>query len=53
VDCVDAQEGSCVVHVTYDMTLLPGSEPNGLDAYDEASFATMMNHWHEFVNQNL
>jgi hypothetical protein len=27
VNCVDAQEGGCVVHVTYDMTLLPGGDP--------------------------
>jgi hypothetical protein len=35
------------------MTLLPGGDPTGLDAYDEASFETMMNHWRELVSQNL
>jgi hypothetical protein len=53
VNCVDAQRGGCVVHVAYDMTLLPGGDPSALDAYDETSFEKMMNHWHEFVCQNL
>ncbi len=53
VACMDAQEDGCVVHVTYDMTLLPDGDPTDLGAYDEASFATMMNHWHELVSRNL
>lgn len=53
VDCKDASHGGCVVSVSYDMSSLPGSDPTGLDAYDEASFAAMLNHWSHAINHSL
>jgi hypothetical protein len=53
VSCTDTPDGRCVVSVTYDMSLLPGSDPAGLDAYDESSFGAMMNHWSEAVRRHL
>ena len=53
VRCEDILDGECVVTVTYDMSLLPGSNPTGLDAYDDASFEAMMNHWSEALSQNV
>lgn len=45
VQCADLAEGGCVVTVAYDMSLLPGSDPTGLDSYDDPSFAAMMDEW--------
>jgi hypothetical protein len=45
VRCHDESGGRCVVSVEYDMTALPESHPHVLDAYDEDSFAAMMNEW--------
>jgi hypothetical protein len=53
VQCEDRPEGGCVVSVTYDMSLLPGADPTGLDAYDDESFTAMMRHWFEAVSRNL
>lgn len=53
VSCDDAANSGCVVSVTYDMSLLPGSDPTGLDAYDDAPFEAMMNEWSEAVGHNL
>ena len=53
VSCDDATSGVCVVSVTYDMSLLPGSDPNGLDPYDDHSFEAMMIHWSEAIGHNL
>ena len=39
--------------VTYDMSLLPGTGPTGLEAYDDAPFEAMMNEWFEAVGHNL
>ncbi len=44
VRCRD-QVGGCRVTVEYDMTVLPGCDPSGLDAYDEPHFAAMMDDW--------
>jgi hypothetical protein len=35
------------------MSLLPGSEPTGLDAYDDASFEAMLKEWAEGVANSL
>ena len=43
----------CLVHVAYNMTLLPGGDPGGLDPYDESSFAEMLDHWREHVSRTL
>jgi len=53
VSCDDTSDGGCVVSVTYDMSLLPGSDPGGLDAYDDAPFEEMMNEWSGAVSRNL
>jgi hypothetical protein len=53
VSCVDSSEGGCLVTVTYDVSLLPGSDPTGLDAYDDDSFKAMMNEWEEAVANSL
>ena len=53
VSCIDGRDGGCVVHVTYDMSLLPGGDPTDLHAYDEASFQAMMKHWSETISRNL
>ena len=53
VNCIDSPEGGCVVAVTYDMSLLPESDPTGLDAYDDASFKAMMSEWAEGVANTL
>ncbi len=45
VQCVDQVDGGCLVAVAYDMSLLPGSDPTGLDSYDDPSFAAMMEEW--------
>ena len=49
VSCDNDPMGGCVVSVAYDMSLLPGSNPTLLDAYDDASFQEMMNEWAEGV----
>ncbi|MGI9586100.1 MAG: hypothetical protein ACR2N7_10970 [Acidimicrobiia bacterium] len=49
VQCTDQESGGCVVMVAYDMSLLPGSDSSGLDGYDEASFAAMMDEWADAV----
>ncbi len=53
VQCVDQADGGCVVTVAYDMSLLPGSDPTGLDAYDDSSFAAMMDEWAGEVSRVL
>lgn len=45
VRCTDTDTGVCAVSVTYDMTLLPGSDPHGLDSYSEDPFDAMMREW--------
>ena len=46
VQCEDQEDDDgCVVKLTYDLTLLPGSDPAVLDAYDDPSFAAMMDEW--------
>ena len=47
VSCDDNPDGRCTVSVTYDMSLLPGGSPAGLDGYDHPSFDKMMRHWSE------
>ncbi|MEE8332008.1 MAG: SRPBCC family protein [Acidimicrobiia bacterium] len=53
VRCEDLGSGRCAVAVEYDMTLLPGSDPSELDAYDEPSFAGMMDEWATEVSRTL
>lgn len=53
VECEDRPEGGCLVSVTYDMSLVPGSDPKGLNAYDDESFAAMMGEWATAVSQKL
>lgn len=53
VQCADRADGGCVVTVAYDMSLLPGSDPKGLDAYDDSSFAAMMEEWASEINGAL
>jgi hypothetical protein len=53
VSCDDAPNGGCVVTVTYDMSLLPGSDPKELDAYEDARFEAMLNHWATAVGSLL
>ena len=53
VQCADREEGGCSVTVTYDMTLLPGSDASALDAYDDDSFKAMMDHWAAEVSRQL
>lgn len=45
VGCADGPDGRCRVDVTYEMSLLPGSEPAVMDAYDEEPFQDMMAEW--------
>ena len=42
-----------MVSVTYDMSLLPGADENGLDAYDDASFRAMLSEWATEVSQMI
>ena len=49
VRCDDVPDSRCVVTVTYDMSLLPGSDTAGLDAYDDAPFEAMMSHWADVI----
>ena len=53
VRCDPGEHGNSVVSVTYDMTLLPGGDPSELDAYDDESFAAMMEHWASAVSRHL
>jgi hypothetical protein len=53
VSCDDAPDGGCVVTVTYDMTLLPGSDSVALDDYDDGPFEAMLNHWATAVSALL
>lgn len=54
VQCVDQDDDDgCVVTVTYDMTLLPGGDPTDLDAYDDPSFAAMMQDWARRLTESL
>ena len=53
VSCDDASDGGCVVSVTYDMSLLPGSDPTGLDAFGDAPFEAMLTEWSEAVSHIL
>ena len=53
VDCGDGADGNCVVSVTYDMSLLPGSDPAALDAYNDVSFQSTMNDWATRASQAL
>ena len=53
VRCEDRPGGGCVVSVTYNMSLLPGSDPTGLDAYNDESFAAMMSEWATEINRAL
>jgi len=45
VSCDDKPGGGCVVSVSYDMSLLPGDAPDGLDAYNDGAFQAMLNEW--------
>lgn len=51
VDCADREGEGCSVSVTYDLSLLPGSDASALDAYSDQSFEAMMNHWADEVSQ--
>ncbi len=53
VQCQDRPEGGCVVSVTYDMSLLPGADPTGLNAYDDESFTAMLSEWATEVSQTI
>jgi hypothetical protein len=53
VSCDDATDGGCIVSVTYDMSLLPGSDSTELDAYDDRPFETMIAHWENSIAHNL
>jgi hypothetical protein len=53
VRCDDASYGGCVVSVTYDMSLLPGSDPTALDPYKDDAFEAMMSQWSEAIRHNL
>ncbi len=53
VQCQDRPEGGCVVSVTYDMSLLPGADPTGLNAYDNESFTAMLSEWATEVSQTI
>ncbi|MFA9564165.1 MAG: SRPBCC family protein [Acidimicrobiales bacterium] len=53
VSCDDNPRGGCTVSVTYDMSLLPGSNPTELDDYHDRSFKAMMRHWSEAIAQDL
>lgn len=53
VGCFDTTDGGCEVHVTYDMSLLPGADPAALYAYDDLSFQDMMKDWADGVSQHL
>jgi hypothetical protein len=45
VRCSDGLDGTCRVDVTYEMSLLPGADPNVLDAYRQDSFQAMLDEW--------
>ena len=49
----DRPEGGCVVSVTYDMSLLPGADPTGLNAYDDEAFTAMLNEWATAASQTI
>lgn len=53
VSCEDLSDRGCVVSVSYDMSLLPGADTTGRDAYDDASFAAMMNDWSDAIGRSL
>jgi hypothetical protein len=53
VRCTDQETDRCTVTVDYDMTALTGSDPAALDAFDEESFAAMMQQWAAMVTGNL
>ena len=53
VRCEDRPEGGCVVSVTYDMSLPPGADPTGLNAYDDESFTAMLSEWTTEVSQTI
>lgn len=42
---MDQPDERCVVTVGYDLTALAPSQPGILDAYNDDSFAAMMNEW--------
>ena len=49
VRCTDQESCRCAVTVDYEMTALTDGNPTALDAYDEASFETMMEQWATMV----
>ena len=49
----DQTNDRCVVIVRYDMSLLPGSDPGVLDAYDKPSFGAMMDEWATEITRTL
>lgn len=53
VRCSDQAADRCTIGVDYDMTALTDSDPAVLEAYDEASFATMIEHWADGVTSIL
>jgi hypothetical protein len=53
VSCDDTPRGGAVVSVTYDMSLLPGSDPSGLDPYDDHQFEAMLADWAQAIAHNL
>ncbi len=53
VSCSDRPDGTCTVHVAYEMTLLDGADASVLDAYDEGPFRNMMDEWALQVTRNL
>ncbi|WP_084127468.1 hypothetical protein [Demequina sp. NBRC 110054] len=50
VSCEDSGDGSCVVTVAYDTTLLPGGDASYLDQFDPSAYAEMMREWAEGVS---
>jgi hypothetical protein len=52
VECTD-REGGCSVSVTYDLSLLPGSDASVLDSYSEEAFEAMMEHWAAQVSRQF
>ena len=53
VGCRDVRDGSCVVSVTYDITLLTGADSELLQPYSEGNFAAMMDEWAHAVTKQL
>jgi hypothetical protein len=53
VNCTNNGAGGCEVTVSYDMSLVPGSNPDALAAYEEEPFHEMLSGWCEAVNARI